>query len=753
MKHAPTLRSRLPLLPPNAQVLSPDLALAREDGNVVFFNGSGPIYSCREDDHFALRVAGGMLVGLGLASPTAVAAGLEVHPSTICRNRDKLQSKGAASLKPQRPGPQGAHKLRGRVRAKAQRLLDEGLSMRKTAERVGVAEGTIRHALKTGQLMRGAANESGTPVGSAVQGETLSAQDEGEGLSRSGERSREDSSCEGGVGVKRVGERVLARMGKLVEAEPEFTAAEGVSNAGVLIALAALLDEGLLKVGEQVYGALRNGFFGLRATLLTLAFMAMLRIKTPEQLTSHAPGELGFLLGLDRAPEVKTLRRKLAEMGGRGLAHVLRGEFTRYWVETKPEAVGFLYVDGHVRAYNGRKHTLPKEHVPRRRLCMPATTDYWVNDEQANPVFFVTAPAHDGLGTMLNRELLPEVRQRVGEGRRVTVIFDREGWSPKSFARWFKQDFDVITYRKGPYDDWPEKEFVEIEVKVEGRVADRTVSYRMAERRVEVTPKPKFSMREVRKLCDDGHQVSIMTTREDLPVVEIADRLSSRWRQVNFFRYMRHEFAHDHLGTNAVEPADPERTVPNPKRREKDKEIKGLRAELNKLEREYGQRALDNPESRRSTMRGFKIAHAQLGQKIRRLQHRWQAAKQALNALPERVPVRTVHEESKIVQLESERKVLTDTIKMLAYRAETSLCALLRPFFARHEEEARDFLKTVFRLPADLVPLRQQRRLLVRLHSMSNPRSNRALAALCEIMNERQVRYPGTELCLVFEPV
>ena len=94
----------------------------------------------------------------------------------------------------------------------------------------------------------------------------------------------------------------------MAEAPPRFEAAETVAGAGVLLALPALLQQGLLDVTEGLYGRLNNGFFGLRSVLLTLAFMALLRITSPEQLKAHAPGELGLLLGLDRAPEVKTVR-------------------------------------------------------------------------------------------------------------------------------------------------------------------------------------------------------------------------------------------------------------------------------------------------------------------------------------------------------------------------------------------------------------------------------------------------------------
>jgi prepilin-type processing-associated H-X9-DG protein len=173
------------------------------------------------------------------------------------------------------------------------------------------------------------------------------------------------------------------------------------------LALPTLLELGLLEVGEKVYGSLRNGFYGLRSTLLCLAFMALLRIRNPERMQFEAPGELGTLLGLDRAPEAKTIRRKLQELAERRQANRFSAGLAERWVRQSPGDVGVLYVDGHVRAYHGDKHKLTKTHVARRRLCMPATTDYWINDKNAEPVFFVTGEANERLISTMKRSILP----------------------------------------------------------------------------------------------------------------------------------------------------------------------------------------------------------------------------------------------------------------------------------------------------------------------------------------------------------
>jgi len=334
------------------------------------------------------------------------------------------------------------------------------------------------------------------------------------------------------VAVKRTVERARAATGQLEEAAPHFEAADSVARAGVLVALPVLVAQGFFDTVQRVYGGLKNGFYGLNSVVATLALMALLRIKTPEQLSSHAPGEFGRLLGLDRAPEVKTIRRKLLELGAQGKSLELLDAFARQWIEDQgEEVIGFLYVDGHVRPYHGRKCTLPKTWVPRRRLAMPATTDFWVNDSFGDPWFFVTAEANDGMVSMMEEEILPRVREHLGPERRLTVVLDRASWSPESFQRWHEERVDLLTYRKGTYEPWPTDAFSE-----PVKVAGRKETFRLAEDTLELSS--GFEVREIRCLDEKGEQISIVTTRQDLSTAEVASRMFARWRQENFFRYM-----------------------------------------------------------------------------------------------------------------------------------------------------------------------------------------------------------------------
>lgn len=149
-------------------------------------------------------------------------------------------------------------------------------------------------------------------------------------------------------------------------------------------------------------------------------------------------------------------------------------------------------------------------------------------------------------------------------------------------------------------------------------------------------------------------------------------------------------------------------------------------------------------------MRGFKIANADLGQQIRAHEAEGQELKKQLAALPKRVPVKDVIAEAEIVKFAPEAKHLTDAITMVAYRAATALARLLAPHYARSEDERCALIREVLLSDADILPQLEQQRLVVRLHSLANPRSNAALANLCAALNALEVTYPGTNLKMVY---
>lgn len=713
--------------------------MLRMEGNqrVVVVAGM-PVHHYNAEDEVAEAYAMVFLAESGFALQKEIARAFGCSERTVRRHQRRYARGGMAALATRSGWRPGRRRIANKQLQTIRRLKADGLSNCEIAKRLGVTEKAIRK--QVGPTEPPVQEVLPLPSNEDTSKQTTEAYERPKEHCQPEETSEPVPMSFDSNPMDRTLDRLLARLGLLDDAAPLFGEASAVSGAGVMFAIPLLVHSGIFRICQKLFGGIGPAFYGLRTTILTLLMMALMRIKRPEALKERDPATLGRIIGLDRGPEVKTVRRKLTRLAAYHRAERLGYELAQERVEQRGRRMGFLYVDGHVRAYHG-KRTLPKAFVPLRRLAMPATTDYWVGDQKGDPLFVITAEANAGLVKMLPR-VLDEVRKLVGD-RRVTIVFDRGGWSPKLFGKLIKDGFDILTYRKGKTRRISEKRFVLRRAKLDGR----WVRYRLNDQAVRFL-KGKLRLRQVTRLTEDGHQTQVLTSRFDLRDVEVAYRMFERWRQENFFKYMREEFLLDALVDYQVEPDDPTRTVPNPERRAINKEIRAARGEVAKLEQAYGAAAADNPETSRPTMRGFKIAHGNLGKKLRAARNRLDGLLKRRRALPTRVEIRDVSEGA-VIKLAAERKHLTNIIKMVAYQAESDLVSMLQPHYSRAEQEGRTLLHELFNASADIEVEGDELR--VTLSPLSAPHRTLAVQALCEPLNEIATKFPGTNLRLRFD--
>lgn len=702
-------------------------------------------------DRMAETYAMVSLVEQGWADQIEVARAFGCSVRTVRRHQRRFEDGGLAALGHRSGFPTGRFRHRGARTRLIHRLKAEGHSNCEIARRIGVSEMAIRKNLRrmgwkpTSVIAPGLlALEAGSPSNPNLSAFSVSSASASPPVALQSSNPNVSAFCNIPAKISsdsdpsdRRGDRLLAFLGVLDDAAPLFGSGLSIPRAGVLLALPALIQSGVFDCAQKIYGSLGPAFYGLGASILALLLMALWRIKRPEGLKEHSPQELGRVLGLDRAPEVKTLRRKLSHLAAFGRATEFGKALAQRRVALRGAAMGFLYIDGHVRVYHGQ-HRLPKAHVARMRLPMPSTSDYWVNDATGDPLFVVTAEANAGLVKMLP-PVLAEVRSLVG-ARRVTVVFDRGGYSPKLFLKMLNDGFDLLTYRKGRWRKIARRHFKKHRATLDGR----KVSYVLADQEVRLL-KGKLRLRQVTRLTENGHQTPVLSSRRDLPALEVAYRMFERWRQENFFKYLREEYALDALADYSVVPDDPQREVPNPAWAAADAKLRQAQAHLDRLQAEYGLEALTSLEKQRPTMRGFKIAYGQLGQKIWNAMEQVQMLEKRRTAVPRRVPVQTVSKDQ-VVKLAPERKHLTHLIKMVAYQAESDLLRKVAPHYRRADDEGRTLIQSAMMSPADIEVTEKELR--VTLAPLSSPHRTRALAALCEEMNQTATVFPGSHLCL-----
>lgn len=550
---------------------------------------------------------------------------------------------------------------------------------------------------------------------------------------------------------------MAASLGLLDAAPLAFERADDVPHGGILLALPALLAQGLLRHAPLLY-ALPAGFYPLQSIFLVLALLALARCPSLEQARYHAPGEWGRLLGLDRIPEVKTLRAKLALLCAEpGRAERWSAALAQEWMaDAGAESAGVFYADGHVRVYHGALTELPRRYIARQRLCLRGTTDYWVNALDGQPFFVVTTPVNPGLIAVLRDRIVPRLLAEVPHqpsaaalaadryAVRFTLVFDREGYSPELFQALAAQRIAILTYHKFPGDDWPDGEFTTFTVTLTN---GEVVTMDLAERGTRLAN--DLWVREVRRRTSAGHQVSVLSTdwRADLPV--LAPRLMARWCQENFFKYMREHYGLDRLIEYGTTPLPETTLVVNPAWRQADTAVRKHRATVARLAADFGAASLPQTPDLDELQR-FEREKGQLQADLLAAQAKLADLKTRRRAAPKHVALQTLPADQRFAQLRPERKHFVDTIKLIAYRAETTMAGAAREKLAR-SDDARALLRRLYTTPSDLIPDLTAKTLTVRLHHQAAALQDAAVAHLCSDLNATETLFPGTELRLIYE--
>lgn len=730
----------LPLIPSGASPINEIASVFRDEKKWTYFVFGHPIYKHNAGDTRSFYLVAAQIIESGVCQQGEILKAFGIPKRTLENWQGKYKKGGAASffLPPKRR--KGGTILMSDVLANVQRSFDEGSSYADAAIEFGIKESTLRKAVQDGRLKRSKRNS---------------------GLTKSERTVRDAAAAEGmGTACTRTDERFFAALGLLSGASTEFTASLSVPRGGVFFALPALLANGLLEGANELLGAVR-GYYTQFHILLLLGFMALCRIKTVEQLSGKAAGELGILLGLDRSPEAHCLRRKMDELAGQNNAEIWEAHLSKYWMEQNPDACGYLYVDGHVSVYHGEQTKLPRRYVSRERLCLRGISNYWVNDAIGCPFFAVEKQIDDGLLATLREDIVPRLLRDVpGQPSneelvndrqlcRFVIVFDREGYSPEFFKEmWEKHRIGCLTYHKHQGTDWPEAWFEEREVVL---VHGEVVKMRLAEMGSCVgSGKHSCWMREIRKLTESGHQTAIIGTVFKPSPVALAPQMFARWCQENFFAYMKQHFMIDVLTEYGAEPFHGTEKVVNPAWRNLERQRGSLATKLRYRRAKFAELSLNATGQDVNKHLKWENSKAELLDEIQQYEKELENIKAEKRKIPQHVTWNQLPEQDRFNRLTTSRKRLADTVKMIAYRAETAMANLLQSPTVSNAE-ARSILRSLFNNEADVIPGKDGETLRIIVHGAPNPAANRAIFSLIEKLNQTQTDYPGTNLRMVFE--
>lgn len=575
------------------------------------------------------------------------------------------------------------------------------------------------------------------------------------------ERSIVDNEQTMGKACSNTMERVLAI--KSGESCPiRFHNQTDLQHAGVLISLPALITQGLLRYEDRF--TLGRKYYPTSSVFLALAILSLLRVKTLSEAGSLPAGELGKTIGLDRIPEVKTLRTRIATFCQNTDIDQWRFNLSRDWMKDSPELSAILYIDGHINLYYGKDTAPPKRFVSRMRLCLSGTTDYWVNDAIGQPFFVINKTLSSGLISSIKEDLLNRFDSDVPNQpsaeelsqdkfkSRYMLVFDREGYSPDFFCDLWQQRISVATYKKNVTHKWDETEFTQYTGKLPyGN--EKTIE--LAERGVLLqnkSSKKKIWAREIRKKSKSGHQTSIITTNYKLSIVMVGLYMFARWSQENFFKYMMKEFGIDTLVSYEKEKISDTSVLVNPEYRALESQRKKLTSKLNTVKAKFSSLVLTNTPIEKKAIEKYLLKKEELKTEIEQRQRDIEQIKEKKKSIPRKIMYSELPEIEKFDDVINERKHFLDTIKLIAYRAETTMSNIIKQYMS-HDDESRLLLKQIYKSDANIKVDKESQKLVVEIHRLAYRKDDKILEKLCHTMNETQMQFPDTNLMLFYKPV
>lgn len=551
----------------------------------------------------------------------------------------------------------------------------------------------------------------------------------------------------------------------------------------------ALKECGLLSFLENF--KFKEGYYSLSSILLTLAFCFLLRVKSIEKISRESPGELGKSIGLDRIPEIKTLRNKIGLLSINEQSKQWLGSLSKHWMLSSPELAGVLYIDGHENPYFGKNNKLPRKYITRLRLALRATTDYWVNDRIGQPYFSISKTVSAGMINVIKEEIVPRLEKDVPNQpteeqllsdrrlHRFMLVYDREGYSNDFTIDMWEKRIAISTYKKYVKYKWDEAEFREYEIETENgkkeviKLAERAILIEGKESEKLQQPqqqikliktddgtqlkigykhtkkKRKLWIREVRKLTDNGHQTSIISSNYKLSITLIGLYMFARWCQENFFKYMMENFGIDFLISYFQNGIDDTTELINPIWRAIDKKVRSLNTKLQKLQAKFGELIIVG-DIQETEIRDYQKKKSQLQEDVNIYQIELNELKNKRSEISKRITFSELEENEKFKAVYNERKHFIDTIKLIAYRAETALANTIKQYMTK-PAEARTLMNQIFKSDADFYVDSQNNTLQIRIHHLSTNRDSRALAKLCKDLNDTETIFPNTNLRLIYK--
>jgi hypothetical protein len=458
-------------------------------------------------------------------------------------------------------------------------------------------------------------------------------------------------------------------------------------------------------------------------TATTVAFA--LGVGSVEATKHLIRDQVGPLAGLDRMPELRTLRPRLGELAETCDPLRLQADLAAAMIAAEAPLLGLYFVDDHFVPYEGAK-PVGKGYNTKRRHAQKGLADTVVTDYHGRAVCFVSGPP-SGLTKTLPAALT-ELRTVTGDAK-IMLGFDRGGAYASVFRHCRDAGVDWITYRRGTLVDTTTAPRRYWRVDTAGRAEHVTLADEM------VTINDYGPARQLTLYEHDQPVLQVLTSDLTAPAAALLAWLRCRWRIENVFKYLTAHHGIDWLCHYGADIAPDTALIDNPARKTARTALTHAQTTLTDAQRALTRLLRSGaPVTEINTA----IPAAQIA--IDHAEAALTTAKDTLKTIPAKIPANQHDPNAKRAILRTQRRSLQMVLRLLAFNAEQWLAGRLNAYLADNDEY-RATLRHLLHLSGQITYTTKT--ITVALDTPATPKITRALRLLLDELNTTPPRIPG----------
>lgn len=671
------------------------------------------------------------LVKSGAAKQTDIAQAFDISRLTVSRYVGNVEEYGVAGLYMTKTGPQSPHKITPKIHQFIVHSLNEKKKIVHILKDIKDKFDLTLHRKSIERIHNSIPQKKLKPVKKIYEPAILIIAEE----VKNEEELIEEELVEG--------ELVEEGQVNALEVKEAISSKDSLSNedpkegpAGMFFVWAFLQLLGFEKIVDTTFNAIKGRLFFVRESLLTIILLVLQRCRSIEDYKMLEKRDLGMFWEGCRGMDLRTLRSKLHSISLQNKSIDFLTQLAKRYQETDFIQVGVLYFDGHFIPYHGKRN-LHKGFFTQRRLVVPGQEQFWLNDFKGRPFFFWQETGNISLLTMIP-SIVKEIKKLTGQ-EKFSIVFDRGGFCKETFRKLDKEGIKFFTYLRGNEIRAEEEGFNKYSIEYRHRNEDAL----LAELGY-IGMNPEHYRLVMRKKGEK--QTPILTNEWDMSIDKIATIMFNRWGQENCFKYMVREYHLNGLNGYLTEEVCEEILVKNPERGENREKKKELEKELQKLEHFLADTLGKDRKHALSKKMKEKVQSAK--QRVSEIKEAIKQLNICHKELPEKVSASQSGDNRRREILIKEKKMIVDSLKLLAYNAEEWLLDIL----TKKYNDYRDFhrvLLMILKQPGKIQ--RIDGSLVIRLNSFHNPRYQKAATHLCDEINQMNIPAPSGKGILRFK--